>query len=243
LLHALADGELDPVSAMALEQRIAAEPALEAAFQSILALKDKIANLERPVISTDFYERMAALGSGAPASARAPVRVRSIEGWRNIAAALLVTALVASGTTYLIAPHRAGVSMEDLVAANHRRSLLAASPVDIVTSDRHTVKPWLDAKLGISPPVTDLTAKGYPLIGGRVDVIGADAVPSLVYRHNEHLITLLAAPGSKADALPVSETAGGYNIVHWSEGGFSYWAISDLEAGELRQFCADYRGV
>ena len=248
LLHALADGELDTVSAMALEQRLAAEPALEAEFQSIVALKEKVASLGRPAISPDFHERMAALGAGASASTRPPAANRLArgwqgwQGWQNIAAAVLVTALVASGATYLLAPGRSGMSMEDIVAASHRRSLLAASPVDIVSSDRHTVKPWLDAKLGISPPATDLAAQGYPLLGGRVDVVGADAVPTLVYRHNEHLITLMAAPGTKAITPPASETAGGYNIVHWSEGGFSFWAISDLEAAELMTFVADYRG-
>ena len=128
------------------------------------------------------------------------------------------------------------------VAASHRRGLLATSPVDIASSDRHTVKPWLDAKLGISPPATDLASQGYPLLGGRVDVLGANTVPTLVYRHNEHLITVLAAPGAHSETAPAAETAGGYNIVHWTQGGFGFWAVSDIEPAELAAFVADYRG-
>jgi len=243
LLNALADAELDAGAAMALERRLATEPALAAEFDRIMALKERVAGLERPVVTSEFEARMAALGTAQPAVGSVVRRGASIfEGWRAVAATIVVTAFIASGATHLIEVQHTGFSMEDAVAGSHRRSLLATNPVDIASSDRHTVKPWLDAKLGISPPATDLVAQGYPLIGGRVDVLGSDTVPTLVYRHNEHLITLLAAPGTETVSGPVSLTAGGYNMVHWTGGGFSYWAVSDLEPVELASFVADYRG-
>jgi anti-sigma factor RsiW len=243
LLHALADGELDAATSLALERRIAADPALSAEFDLIMALKDKVARLERPAITPELYTSIAALGS-SPAAATLPVsqqRLAFFDRWRAIAASVVVTAFLASGATFFLEGRHAGFSMEDAVAGSHRRSLLAANPVDIASSDRHTVKPWLDSKLGISPPTTDLATMGYPLIGGRVDVLGSNTVPTLVYRHNEHLITVLAVPGSHSETQPTVELAGGYNMVRWTGGGFSFWAVSDLEPGELRAFVADYR--
>ena len=241
LLNALADGELDAATAMALERRIAAEPTLAAEFDLIAALKDRVAGLDRPPVSADLKARVAALGN---AGAAAPQRTATfVAGWRAMAASVLVTAVLASGATVVVERRHPGFSMEDAIAGSHRRSLLAANPVDIASSDRHTVKPWLDAKLGISPPATDLAILGYPLVGGRVDVLGAKAVPTLVYRHNEHLITVVAVPGSHAETQATVEFAGGYNMVRWNSGGFSFWAVSDLEPGELQGFVTDYRSA
>lgn len=243
LLQALADGELDAATTLALERRLATEPALNAEFKRIMALKNRIAQLDRPEVSAEFLARIAATAASpaakAPAVPWTPPRL--YQGWRAIAASVVVTALVASGTTYMLQVQRPGFSVEEAVAGSHRRSLLASSPVDIASSDRHTVKPWLDAKLGISPPATDLAARGYPLLGGRVDVLGSNTVPTLVYRHNEHLITLMAVPGAKSPSETRMEITGGYNIVHWSQGGFTFWAVSDLEPAELQAFVTDYR--
>jgi anti-sigma factor RsiW len=243
LLNALADAELDAAAALSLERRMALEPGLAAEFDRIMALKERVAGLDRPIVSDEFEARIAALGGAQRAAVPVARHRQSVfEGWRAVAASVVLTAFIASAATHLIEVQHTGFSMEDAVAGSHRRSLLATNPVDVASSDRHTVKPWLDAKLGISPPATDLVAQGFPLIGGRVDVLGADTVPTLVYRHNEHLITLLAAPGAESVSAPAPLTAGGYNMMHWTGGGFSYWAVSDLEPAELATFVADYRG-
>ncbi|RUW18760.1 anti-sigma factor, partial [Mesorhizobium sp. M4B.F.Ca.ET.013.02.1.1] len=118
----------------------------------------------------------------------------------------------------------------------------AASPIDIVSSDRHTVKPWLDARIGVSPPAPDLAQDGYALIGGRVEVIADRPVPALVYRHREHLITLVAEPQQGGSvSQPEDLSSGGFSLVHWSDGAFSYWAISDMERPELDDFVARFR--
>lgn len=241
LLHALADGELDAAAAATVEARLETEATLAIEFERIMAVKERLAGLDRPAVSADFEARITGLAMPQSAAPKFRPSSSAFDGWRAIAASVVVTAFLASSATYLLVGHRGGLSIEEIVAGSHRRSLLATNPVDVVSSDRHTVKPWLDAKLGISPPAPDLAAQGYPLVGGRVDVLGADTVPTLVYRHNEHLITLMAAPGSNTESSALSATVNGYNTVHWTAGGFSFWAVSDLEPSELKAFVMDYR--
>ena len=247
LLHALADDELDAATSFALEQRMAADPALAADYDRIRAVKMAMSRLERPVVSDAFEVRIAALGAVRPLSAARPTRPRTewwpVGDWRAVAASLVLTACLASGTTYQFLAQKDGGTIEEGILDGHRRSLLAASPIDIASSDRHTVRPWFDAKLGLSPPTPDLAAQGFTLVGGRVDVVGGRPVPSLVYRHKEHLITVVAMPaapgaeGTQDSAAPsAARSMGGYNVVRWRGPGFGYWAVSDLDAGELDVF-------
>lgn len=162
--------------------------------------------------------------------------------WRAMAASIMISAVLASGATQWVMVNSASDSFAAAVASGHRRSLLAASPIDIVSSDRHTVKPWLDARIGVSPPAPDLAQDGYALIGGRVEVIAGRPVPALVYRHREHLITLVAEPQQGGGiTAPDDLSSGGFSLVHWSDGAFSYWAISDMERPELDDFVARFR--
>ncbi|RWF28318.1 anti-sigma factor, partial [Mesorhizobium sp.] len=111
---------------------------------------------------------------------------------------------------------------------------------------RHTVKPWLDGRIGVSPAAPDLAKDGYALLGGRVEVIGDRPMPALVYRHHEHLITLVAAPRqNEAKSMPVADdlSAGGFLLVHWTDDAFSYWAISDAERPALDDFVARFRAA
>ncbi|PZV38409.1 anti-sigma factor family protein [Mesorhizobium kowhaii] len=162
--------------------------------------------------------------------------------WRAMAASIMISAVLASGATQWLMVNSASDGFAAAVASGHRRSLLAASPIDVVSSDRHTVKPWLDARVGVSPPAPDLAQDGYALIGGRVEVIADRPVPALVYRHREHLITLVAEPQQGGGTTaPDDLSSGGFSLVHWSDGAFSYWAISDMERPELDDFVARFR--
>jgi anti-sigma factor RsiW len=179
-----------------------------------------------------------------PSQTRALPRARRFGSfdWRALAASIVVSAVLASGATQWVMVDNASDSFAAGVASGHRRSLLAASPIDIVSSDRHTVKPWLDARIGVSPPAPDLAQDGYTLIGGRVEVISDRPVPALVYRHREHLITLVAEPQQGGSTIePADLSSGGFSLVHWSDGAFSYWAISDMERPELDDFVARFR--
>src|SRR6185295_2673554 len=136
----------------------------------------------------------------------------------------------------------AGPSPDDRLAGEivdgHMRSLMAAQPTDVASSDRHTVKPWFAGRVPQAPRVIDLTQDGFPLIGGRIDVIGGTPVPTLVYRHRQHLISLSALPGAGA---PAPRAVKGYNLVGWSADGVAYWAVSDLGAGDLEKFARLFR--
>ena len=130
----------------------------------------------------------------------------------------------------------------DALVSDHIRALMAPEPVDVVSSDRHTVKPWFNGRITASPRVVDLTKEDFTLIGGRIEVVDHAPVSTLVYRRAKHLISLTAVPAESRFALERTPRAvNGYNIVHWAEKGVSYWAISDLEAKELEEFAHLFR--
>lgn len=275
MIHALVDGELDAAAALAVERRIAADPALAAEHARILALQGAVGRLPRPDVSDAFRARIAAIGTASseqktqdeewsappalpgltaaaaqqrratdtrPSQARPAARRLGSFDWRAMAASIVMTAVLASGATQWVMFNAASDSIAAEIAGDHRRSLLAASPIDIVSSDRHTVKPWLDARIGVSPPAPDLATDGFALIGGRVEVVSGRPVPALVYRHREHLITLVAEPQQGGPVTePKDVSSGGFSMVHWSDGAFSYWAISDMERPELDDFVARFR--
>ncbi|MBZ9859439.1 anti-sigma factor family protein [Mesorhizobium sp. CA12] len=271
MIHALVDGELDAAAALAVERRMAADPELAAEHARLVALRGAVANVPRQAVRDDFLARIAAIAevSGADeavqsTAVKAQSQPQQQQGnvvemrpraarwfnsfdWRQMAASIVLTAFLASGATQWLATADNGADSFAVAVANgHRRSLLAATPVDIVSSDRHTVKPWLDGRIGVSPPAPDMAKDGYALLGGRVEVIGDRPMPALVYRHHEHLITLVAAPRqNEAKSVPVADdlSAGGFLLVHWTDDAFSYWAISDAERPALDDFVARFRAA
>jgi anti-sigma factor RsiW len=133
-------------------------------------------------------------------------------------------------------------STADLVVASHMRALMAAQPIDVASSDRHTVKPWFNGRIPESPRVIDLANAGFALVGGRIDVIGRVPVPTLVYRIRQHLISLTALPASTAAPMMVGlRNIAGYNTLSWTDGGLTYWAVSDVSASDLEAFAKAFR--
>ena len=121
------------------------------------------------------------------------------------------------------------------VTAAHVRSLLQESPVQVASSEAHSVKPWFTGRLEFAPSVKDLTAEGFPLAGARLDYIGDRRVAALVYRRRLHVVNVFEWPAMDgAGSAPRDFVHKGYNTVTWIRGGIAYWAISDLNMGELR---------
>lgn len=102
------------------------------------------------------------------------------------------------------------------------------------------VKPWFNGRTIIAPDAPDLSERGYPLVGGRIDIVDGKPVPTLVYRHDRHVISVTVVPAT-GDAPAGEERRDGTFIERWSAGDLTYWAVSDLNARDLRSFVALYR--
>ena len=163
--------------------------------------------------------------------------------WRGAVTAWMGTgvslALAASLLFVIAMPGEQAIQQE--LISGHVRSLLASHLTDVTTSDEHTVKPWFNGKLDASPPVVDLAPQGFPLIGGRLDYIHNRVVGALVFKHDQHVINLFVWPiADLKDSGPTSTTREGFNLLHWTCSGMSFWAVSDVNPAALRRFEADY---
>jgi len=126
--------------------------------------------------------------------------------------------------------------LSEEVVAGHIRSLMAAHLTDVASSDQHTVKPWFNGKLDFAPQVIDLTAQGFPLVGGRLDYLAARPVTALVYRRRQHLINVFIWPENQNELLKeYSATRNGFNLLAFNAQGMNYWIVSDLNKNELME--------
>jgi anti-sigma factor RsiW len=236
LVHALVDGELDPVNAAAIERRIASDPVLAGERARTVALqrllRERLA-LEVPPLGLEARIRRAvALDSG-----------RSQPSWRALAASVVLAVGISSAATWFVAAPRGDSDITEAVLAGHVRSLMAPQTTDVISSDRHTVKPWFAGRIPLAPRVVDLNQEGFRLVGGRIDVVGRSGVPTLVYRVREHVISLTAVPGTSHDAAPSNRTVQGYNIVRWTADTTTYWAVSDVSLSDLETFGRLFRAA
>ena len=148
-----------------------------------------------------------------------------------------VSAIAATGLVAIVLRSDDEARMKSEIVSAHLRSLQAGHLTDVLSTDQHTVKPWFSGKLDVSPPVVDLTAQGFTLIGGRLDYVDVRAIGAIVYRRRLHVINLFVAQTANTErSAAKTETFQGFNIRRWSEGGLNYWAISDVAADELAEF-------
>lgn len=235
LVHAYMDGELDLTAALGIEEKIAADPKLAAARDRIIALREAVQqNLTRDPIPAALQRRIEKT-IGLRQEISHPT-------WRALAASIALAVLVTSSSTWLFLDSKAPQTMEDAIVAGHIRALMAPQPADIASTERHTVKPWFNGRVVEAPYVADLARDGFPLIGGRVDVVGGRPVPTLVYGRRKHIISLTAVPtAGRATSSPKVGVDNGYNIVQWVTNGISYWAVSDVSASDLGEFAKLFR--
>jgi anti-sigma factor RsiW len=234
LLNAYIDGELDPAHALEFEQRLAADPALAEERRRIEALQSALRErLPRLAASPALRRRVAALAQPRPfADSRRA-------GWAALAASVAIAFAGGSVATWLALGLAGRDQLPERLVASHMRALMATQTVDVASSDRHTVKPWFNGKIPESPRVVDLTSQGFQLVGGRIDVIDLTPVPTLVYKRRLHVISLTALPAKLGASTP--RAIDGYNIVEWTDGNLTYWAVSDLAAPELEEFARAFR--
>jgi len=236
LLPAHLDGELDLSREVEIEEHLRTCGDCARAHQAQLALRSALK-------SEDLYFRAPAdlaqriRTAAQPAQPKASRSSRRMPGWvGGAAAAAAVVALAVWVSPMLWRPSRTDRIAQDVVSA-HIRSLMPGHLTDVPSSENHTVKPWFAGKLDFSPPIADLSAQGFPLVGGRLDYVGERPVAALVYRKGEHLINVFVWPSGPAPESALTAAARqGYNLLSWTRGNTTFWAISDVNAAELRQF-------
>jgi anti-sigma factor RsiW len=247
LLQAAVDGELDAAGMIALEARLAGDPALAANYARLIALHGAIAaRAPRPKAPDALRARVLALAAApvrtlATPAARAPWRFAPRYG--ALAASLVLGLLVGAGGANLFAPRGGEDVVERGMIAGYVRGRLADQSFDVASSDRHTVKPWFAAKIAGSTTVVDLKADGFALVGGRIDVIGETPVATLIYQRREHQIALSELPESLAFGASLMGAASrdGFSLIGWSDRQRRYLAVSDLPPAELDAFAAAFR--
>jgi anti-sigma factor RsiW len=242
LLHALIDGELDAGHAREVEAHIATCPSCAAELAAYRQMREAMAKTDlRFKAPESLRQRIdAALPKAAPAPA-APSNVTPFASRRSVlrgfAMGSALSALAATGLVAVVLRNDDQQLIESEIVSAHLRSLQPNHLIDVVSTDQHTVKPWFNGKLDVSPPVIDLTAQGFTLIGGRLDYVDARAIGAVVYKRRAHVINLFVAQTSSMAHKPAKiETIQGFNIRRWSDRGLNYWAVSDIGADELAEF-------
>lgn len=235
LLHAHFDGELDAANAEAFENHLKTCPGCVAALAELMELRARLADPAlRPAAPAGLGDRIERAIAAETAPRRRPARALPwalSSGLATLAATLAVVAAL---------PSRAPLT--DELVADHVRSTLASHLVDVESSDRHTVKPWFNGRLDFAPPVVDLAEQGFPLVGGRVDYLDGRVVAALVYRRNKHVINVFVRPEPKGLHRPaLVRPHEGYNLLRWTERGLEFWAVSDVEAGDLEALRDTFR--
>jgi len=234
VVHGYFDNELDAVGAAEFERH------LEQCSDCVCALED-LESLRSSMNLAQLYERapgplrkkiLASLGSELPVAA---FPSRTVWRWLAVAAALL---LVTYASWRGASVERSG-NYETVLAAEivdaHLRSLQPGHLTDVISTDQHTVKPWFDGKLDFSPPVQDFGDQGFPLQGGRIDVVHGRSVAALVYIWRKHFVNVFIWPTDAKDLAPSSGSQQGYQWMEWRKGGMEFCAVSDAAPSALEQ--------
>jgi len=257
LVDGYLDGELDPIANQTIEQHLRECQKCDEAYKTHSALIRSIGK------ATPYYKAPAGLRERIQSSLREEIAERSPRSvsrdilslfrskqserhavpfgtqwsWLALAAAIVLAAVIASNFLPRLQRPGADQLLATQLIASHVRSLMANHLTDVASSDQHTVKPWLDAKLDFAPVVADLSSDGFPLIGGRLDYLDNRPVAALVYQRRKHFINLFVWPAeSGSTGADKRITHQGYQLLHWVDSDFNYWAVSDVSDNDLQAF-------
>ncbi len=240
---AFVDGELGLDAQLAIEARLPNEPALRRQVDETRELCSVLREgAEYHVAPAELRERMTVLlAPSSPSTsspqlspASPPKAVNRWFAWRPLALSMSLAALLAMAVDLAWLQTSQEQQLGEDVLASHVRSTLGEHLVDVASSDHHTVKPFLSARLGFSPPVSELGLAGSVFLGGRVDYLAGRPVAALVYRQGQHIVNAFVWPGSSADSRPSFASQRGYRTAHWSAHGMNHWVISDVNADEFQ---------
>jgi anti-sigma factor RsiW len=239
LLHALIDGELDAGHAREVEAHVAscARCATKLAAHRELQQAMHANNLR--------YAAPASLRNRVDRALPAPPALTSRRSLlKGFTFGSVATAAAAAGVSFVIVGRDRDSRILSEAVSAHLRSLQAEHLTDVLSSDQHTVKPWFNGRIDLAPPVIDLTAQGFTLIGGRLDYIDGKPVAVIVYRRRVHVINLFVTQGLEPVLpAPKLETFQGFNVLRWNDRGLGLMAVSDLNQEELREFAAKFEAA
>jgi anti-sigma factor RsiW len=231
-LHGYFDGELDAARASDFEAHL---EGCAACTQSLAVQKA----LRTALGAADLYLRAPApLRSRVGAQVSTPRAGFASRGpfWRGLAAAASLVLVLVGG--WRTAVWRADIAEREVgrqALDAHLRSLQLSHLTDVASTDQHTVKPWFVGKLDFAPPVVDLSAEGFPLVGGRLDVVGGRSVAALVYNRRKHVINVFVWTSEESDAAPRTGEERGYSWIRWTRGGMTFWSVSDVAPPDLAE--------
>jgi len=253
------DGDVDPITSQTIEQHLRECPKCDQAFATHRSLIGAIGNATpyykapsglRERIQSSLRKEIAKQSNGSgsipvdprPLIAKEQPTSQSILfgtswSWLALAAAILLAAII--GWNVLPRLQRSGADefLATQLIASHVRSLMANHLTDVASSDQHTVKPWLDTKLDFAPAVVDLSGEGFPLVGGRLCYLDNRPVAALVYQRRKHFINLFVWPAEvNASSATKAMSRQGYQLLHWVDSDFNYWAVSDVNESDLQAF-------
>jgi len=229
------DDELDPVASREVARHLESCPTCAAAFARQQQLRETLQQGLEYRRAPDLLR--ARILRQAHAAVRPEAGSRGFaRPWRWVSVAAIVVAVAGGAwlvTSQMLMPQSDALARE--AVSSHVRSLMASHLTDVTSTDRHTVKPWFAGKLDFSPPVTDFVAAGYPLVGGRLDVLQGHPVAALVYQHRQHVINVFVWPETR-DQATVAATQRGYHVVRAAYAGMAYCLVSDLNPVDLAEF-------
>jgi anti-sigma factor RsiW len=255
-LNAALDGELDAMGSLRFERELRDDPTFAAEYQRLTELRDAVRrHAPREAAPQALADRIAALtapsraappSQTAPTATVVPFRRRAWLDSRALTMAASFAVLgfaVGAGLTSLRTPAGSGDVAQHLVS-DFARAEIAGQPFDVASSDRHTVKPWLANRTTVSGTIVDLAPEGFPLVGGRVTIVDRVPTPTLVYRHNEHVVAVTELPveakGVRGGTGGI-ETIDGYHVVRWADANLAYVAVSDMDEKALDEFVEVFR--
>jgi anti-sigma factor (TIGR02949 family) len=238
-LHAYFDGELDAMGAAEFERHLESCPDCEARLAAEDKLRSALAGAQLYARAPETLRKklQTALPKAAiPPEVRDPkASVEKSWRWLAIAASVILAAIL--GTHYLEKMNRYSQqqAMAAVIVDAHLRSLQPGHLEDVISTDQHTVKPWFDGKIDFAPPVRDFASDGFPLLGGRLDVIDSRTAAALVYGRRKHIVNVFVEKAQPGDSKDASGELQGYHWISWQQNNFTFTAVSDTAYADLDQ--------
>ena len=166
-----------------------------------------------------------------------PMRARGLSWWHASACAAAAAALAFVLGLWVAGPPAAQDAREDAIARHVASLAHGAQRVQVHSADRHVVKPWFAGRIDFAPPVRDLAAHGFTLVGGRVDSLAGKTAAAVLYRIRQHDINLFVSRAADSrDEPSAASTVRGFSVLTWASDGLAFTAVSDVDPRELQRF-------